>query len=138
MKNICLFFSIFFAIQISFLAAQDTFSIVAVDSLTGEVGSAGASCITKDNLDLFFPNQDPDFLGDLLPGRGAINTQSFYNQQNQSNANERLSMGDTPQEVIDWLAANDADADSSDRQYRGSCYAKWPTHGRCFYGFQLF
>ncbi|MCD6065356.1 MAG: hypothetical protein K0S33_182 [Bacteroidetes bacterium] len=26
------------------LPAQDTFSIVAVDSTTGEVGSAGASC----------------------------------------------------------------------------------------------
>ena len=27
------------------LSAQDTFSIVAVDTVTGQIGSAGASCI---------------------------------------------------------------------------------------------
>ena len=30
----------------SILFSQDTFSIVAIDSATGEVGSAGASCIS--------------------------------------------------------------------------------------------
>jgi uncharacterized Ntn-hydrolase superfamily protein len=99
------------------MLAQDTFSIVAVDSITGEVGSAGASCISADNLAVFFPNDDPDFLGDLLPGRGAINTQSAYNATNQQNANDRLSDGDTPQQVVDWLAANDAQGNSSNRQY---------------------
>lgn len=99
------------------LFAQDTFSIVAVDSLTGEVGSAGASCISADNLETFFPNDDPDFLGDLLPGLGAINTQSFYNEANQDNANGELASGKTPQEVIDWLATNDAQGNSSQRQY---------------------
>lgn len=104
-------------ISVNFIFAQDTFSIVAVDSLTGEVGSAGASCISADNLQLFFPGIDPDFLGDLLPGRGAINTQSFYNTQNQVNANAQLAAGNTPQEVMDWLAANDAEGNSTQRQY---------------------
>ncbi len=97
--------------------AQDTFSIVAVDSTTGAVGSAGASCISADNLQLYFPGIDPDFLGDLIPGRGAINSQSFYLEVNQQNARTRLEMGDTPQEVVDWLAANDAQGNSSQRQY---------------------
>lgn len=98
-------------------SAQDTFSIVAVDSLTGEVGSAGASCISADNLALFFPNDDPDFLGDLLPGIGAINTQAAYNAINQELANQELAAGKTPQEVIDWMANNDSQNNPGQRQY---------------------
>ena len=93
--------------------AQDTFSIVAVDSTTGEVGSAGASCI-----DLFrFPFITPDQIGEVYPGRGAINTQSYYLEQNQRNAATRLLAGDTPREVIRWLAANDVEGRPGDRQY---------------------
>jgi uncharacterized Ntn-hydrolase superfamily protein len=99
------------------LYAQDTFSIVAVDEETGEVGSAGASCISADNLESFFPGADPDFLGDLIPGLGAINTQSFYLPQNQVAARNRLLAGDTPQQVLNWLAANDAQGNSTQRQY---------------------
>lgn len=120
------------------LLAQDTFSIVAVDSLTGEVGSAGASCISADNLQLFFPGIAPDFLGDLLPGRGAINTQSFYLEVNQVNARERLLAGDSPEEVIAWLQANDAQGNSTQRQYgvvalqNGSPQAAAFTGANCF------
>lgn len=97
--------------------AQDTFSIVAVDPATGEVGSAGASCISKTNLELYFPGQGPDFIGDLLPGLGAINTQASYLAANQQNARTRLLAGDTPQQVVNWLAANDASGSSLQRQY---------------------
>jgi len=96
------------------LLSQDTFSIVAVDSVTGEVGSAGASCV---DLLLFFPNYAVDFLGDLLPGQGAINTQASYNITNQSNARTRMLAGDTPQQIITWLAANDAGGNPNSRQY---------------------
>ena len=34
-----------YVISITNSFSQDTFSIVAVDSITGEVGSAGASCV---------------------------------------------------------------------------------------------
>lgn len=108
-----LLFIFFFA----FANAQDTFSIVAVDSLTGEVGSAGASCISADNLELYFPFDDPDFLGDLLPGLGAINSQASYLSANQDNAHEQLANGSTPQQVVDWLAANDVQNNSAVRQY---------------------
>ncbi|MFN0013097.1 MAG: DUF1028 domain-containing protein [Saprospiraceae bacterium] len=110
-------FALFLTLQTCLSLAQDTFSIVAVDSLTGEVGSAGASCISATNLKNFFPNFDPDFLGDLLPGRGAINTQASYLQQNQLNARARLAEGMTPQAVVNWLAANDAQSGSTQRQY---------------------
>ncbi len=92
--------------------AQDTFSIVAVDPQTGEVGSAGASCV-----DLNFFGLDADFLGDLFPGVGAINTQAWYLGANQQNARNRMLAGDTPQDIIDWLVANDVQSNASLRQY---------------------
>lgn len=95
-------------------SAQDTFSIVAVDSVTGEVGSAGASCV---DLILFFPNYATDFLGDLIPGVGAINTQASYNVTNQANARARMLAGETPQQIINWLVANDVQNTPNNRQY---------------------
>ncbi len=93
--------------------AQDTFSIVAVDPETGEVGSAGASCV-----DLIpFPGFADDFLGELIPGVGAINTQAWYNQTNQINARNRMNNGDTPSEIIDWLINNDDSNQPDLRQY---------------------
>jgi uncharacterized Ntn-hydrolase superfamily protein len=93
--------------------SQDTFSIVAVDSVTGEVGSAGASCV-----DLFqtgFANDD--FLGVLFPNVGAINTQAYYVPANQNNATTRMNAGDTPGEIINWLIANDVNSQPELRQY---------------------
>ncbi|MBL8007830.1 MAG: hypothetical protein JNJ56_09880, partial [Ignavibacteria bacterium] len=46
---------------------QDTFSIAAVDPVTGEVGSAGASCVAGSII-----------LSDVHPGRGVIHTQASY------------------------------------------------------------
>lgn len=92
---------------------QDTFSIVAVDPETGEVGSAGASCVDLS----FFPGMDPHFLGELFPGVGAINTQAWYDETNQANARSRMNQGDTPQQIIDWLVANDVDNQPQLRQY---------------------
>ncbi|MEL7530898.1 MAG: DUF1028 domain-containing protein [Bacteroidota bacterium] len=94
------------------LQAQDTFSIVAVDSVTGEVGSAGASC-----LDAGVVAGGVAIIGDLIPGRGAINTQSFYLQSNQNNARNRMLMGDSPDQIINFLVANDAQNDAQVRQY---------------------
>ncbi len=93
--------------------AQDTFSIVGADSLTGEVGSAGASCV-----DLFAAGfTDPSFLGDLIPTKGAINTQAAYITTNQNNARTRMNLGDTPPQIISWLQANDAGGNPFVRQY---------------------
>lgn len=93
--------------------AQDTFSIVAVDSITGEVGSAGASCVDLTNL----PGFEDDFLGELFPGVGAINTQAAYIPANQQNARDRMNAGDTPTQIINWLINNDVGGQPESRQY---------------------
>lgn len=94
------------------LLAQDTFSIVAVDTATGEVGGAGASC-----LDASVVASGAAVINQLLPGRGAIHTQSFYLSANQLNARNRMQAGESPQEIIAWLIANDVQGDASQRQY---------------------
>jgi len=93
--------------------SQDTFSIVAVDSVTGEVGSAGASCVDMNN----FPGYETDFLGELFPGIGAINTQAWYLPANQANARNRMNAGDTPAQIIEWLENNDVQNQPQKRQY---------------------
>ncbi|NOR86197.1 MAG: DUF1028 domain-containing protein [Bacteroidales bacterium] len=95
------------------LIAQDTFSIVAMDTITGEVGSAGASCV---NL-IPYPNMTDDFLGELFPGVGAINCQAYYLESNQINARNRMNEGLSPSEIIDWLVENDVQNQPQKRQY---------------------
>lgn len=86
--------------------SQDTFSIVAIDPVTGEVGSAGASCIGGSII-----------LSDVLPGRGVIHTQSYWNAANQNYARQLMLAGYSPQQIIDSLVARDAQGNSSIRQY---------------------
>lgn len=85
---------------------QATFSIVAVDLKTGEVGSAGASCV---------PNVA--IISDILPGIGAIHTQAAYLTGNQINARDRMLLGDTPAEIMSWLSRNDISGRPASRQY---------------------
>jgi len=95
------------------IQAQDTFSIVAVDTITGEVGSAGASCVN-----LFQTNfSDDSFLGELFPNVGAINSQAYYIPTNQVSARNRMNMGDTPSQIIEWLVENDVQSQPQLRQY---------------------
>ena len=86
--------------------AQDTFSIVVVDTVTGELGSAGASCIAGAQV-----------ITDIIEGVGAINTQAYWLPQNQQAAHDRMLEGLMPQEIINWLTENDAQGDSTVRQY---------------------
>ena len=87
-------------------AAQATFSIVAVDPQTGEVGSAGASCVTNALQ-----------ISDLHPGVGAIHTQASNLWPNYVNGRARMNEGWSPQDIVDWLVANDAEGSPSARQY---------------------
>ena len=91
--------------------SQDTFSIVAVDTVTGEIGSAGASCVGAIyGIGAFV-------LSDVIEGIGGIHTQAAYLPQNQQNAHNRMLEGLSPQEIIDWLVANDAQGNPTIRQY---------------------
>ncbi len=86
-----------------------TFSIVAVDPVTGEIGSAGATCIGAEDGAIV--------ISDIVLGTGVIHTQSFYSPTNQNNARVRMEAGDSPQQIMDWLFANDAGNDATLRQY---------------------
>ena len=104
--------SLFLVFLLASTEAQDTFSIVAVDPETGEVGSAGATC-----LDSLLEGTSAVIISDVLPGKGAIHTQSFWNSSNQANARIRMEAGDSPDEIMTWLEANDADGTPELRQY---------------------
>jgi uncharacterized Ntn-hydrolase superfamily protein len=101
-----------FCISTTIAVAQDTFSIVAVDSVTGEVGGAGASCV-----DMFTTGMANDFLSELFPGVGAINTQAAYDATNQANARKRMNAGDSPSQIISYVTNNDVNFNPSQRQY---------------------
>src|SRR5690349_5549054 len=95
---------VFVTVVISFsIRAQDTFSILAYDSITREVGAAGASC-----LDLFQTGfSKDDFITEILPDTGAIASQAAYLGVNQANARTRMRAGDSPAQIMTWLQNND-------------------------------
>lgn len=87
-------------------AIQATFSIVAVDTISGEVGGAGASCISNSFI-----------INDIIESVGAVHTQALYIEQNQDNAHDLLAQGLTPDSIVSWLSQNDAFKDPGSRQY---------------------
>ena len=106
--------------------AHATFSIVAVDTITGTVGSAGASCIENSQI-----------INDVVEGIGAVNTQSFYLPGNQANAHTLLLAGILPDSIMQWLEAHDVENDPTARQYgavtlAGSGASSAYTGGNCF------
>lgn len=99
------FATFLFALLLTKSFSQDTFSIVALDTITGEIGSAGASCLDE----IQFPGSNGAYIiSDVLPGRGAIHTQSYWHATNQANARLRMEEGLSSQEIVNWLKANDA------------------------------
>ena len=92
--------------------SQHTFSIVAVDSVTNEIGSAGATCLPQEDGALY--------VSDIILNVGAINTQAWWTRVNQNAARQRMAEGLSPQEIVDWLIANDNPSQGGnilDRQY---------------------
>lgn len=102
---------IILSFAINLASGQDTFSIVAVDTATGEIGSAGASCVGP------IGGVGAFILSDVIEGIGGIHTQASYLSQNQQNAHNQMLQGLPPQQIIDWLVANDAQNNPSVRQY---------------------
>ena len=96
----------YFIILIQINLLLSTFSIVAIDTLTNEVGSAGASCIGNSVI-----------ISDIHPNIGAIHTQSYYLQYNQNYASELMILGLSPSEIIEMLEENDIQNNPGIRQY---------------------
>lgn len=84
--------------------AYATWSIVAVDAETGEVGSAGATC-----------GPFVWFIAGIAPGEGAVVSQGRTSFAGRDLAVERLLSGDTPQSILDDLKQDDDQL--ADRQY---------------------
>lgn len=100
-----LWFSIALLVLVS-RTAMATFSIVAVDTVTQEVGGAGASCIPNCLI-----------LNDLHPGIGGIHTQAYYESANQRYAAALMNAGVPPHDIIDSLVAHDVVEQPWFRQY---------------------
>ncbi len=92
------------------LSAQDTFSICAIDTVTGEVGSAGATC-------WYIANQGAMIISYVSPGVGVIHAQAYYLPSNKAYAISLMNQGVPPADIIDSLVANDAQGNPTIRQY---------------------
>ena len=110
-KHLFLFIVIFISIKVN---SQHTFSIVAVDTVSGEIGSAGATCGDS----IIWPGTPGAYIiSDILPGVGAIHSQSFWVSSNQVNARVQMQQGSSPNQIISWLIANDVQNNPQSRQY---------------------
>jgi uncharacterized Ntn-hydrolase superfamily protein len=85
-----------------------TWSVVAIDPATGDVGVAMASCVA---------NTLADALGALVPGKGAAATQAGFNLGNRNRVFEALKEGLTAEEVIQRAIDPAADSAIGGRQY---------------------
>lgn len=107
------FVPLFFCCLCGVLNAQDTFSIVAVDLATGQVGSAGATCLDDTEI-----AGGAIIISDVIPDVGAIHTQSYWVPENQNAAHDQVVVqGNSPEELMAWLEANDVQGNPSIRQY---------------------
>ena len=107
-----IFKSTFLLLLILKLQIFATFSICAVDTVTQQVGSAGASCIGAPQI--------PEgclILSDVHPGVGVVHTQASYLEGNQDLARGYMNQGDSPQEIVDKVVDNDVQGNSGPRQY---------------------
>lgn len=109
-----LFGTLLLCVVVIHAVAQHTFSIVAIDPATGDMGSAGATCLGGPR-----GSDGAYVIVDVVKGKGAINTQSFYSPANQQRANDLLRDGQDAAAIIDWLSlpTNDVSGDPSVRQY---------------------
>ncbi len=112
MIRLLLLASIGFLLTPAFSKGQETFSIVAIDSASNKVGSAGASCLDDSNV-----SGGVYIITDMVPGKGSINTQARYKFVNQNNARKRMQEGMSADDIIEWLKQNDAVGNPGYRQY---------------------
>ena len=93
----------------SSVASQDrsTYSIIAIDPVTGDVGAAGASCVPISAASL----------AALVPGQGVSATQAAASSWNQTKVFDLLRQGMTASEIIRVVTATDFDSEVGIRQY---------------------
>ena len=85
-----------------------TWSIAALDPVSGDVGVAVASCV---------PNAHADAVAALVPGVGVAVTQARWHLGNRNRVYEALIDGIQAEAIIDSVANPEADAELGYRQY---------------------
>ena len=83
--------------------ALATWSIVAVDPATREVGAAAASCILSDTFPI-------DQISELVPGTGAVVAQAWGNKAARSAIAAAIALGESPAAALASATAPGADA----------------------------
>lgn len=104
MKKLSIFFLILIFLATNIQIANSTFSICAVDPVTGQVGSAGASCIANCLI-----------LSYVQPNWGVVHVQASWTQTNYNNAKRLMLLRYSPQQIRDSLVLQDGNP--SIRQY---------------------
>lgn len=87
---------------------MNTWSVVGVDPVTGDVGVAMASCVA---------NTLADALAALVPGKGAAATQAGFDVGNRNRVFAALKEGVNAEEVIRRAADSTVDKNLNGRQY---------------------
>jgi uncharacterized Ntn-hydrolase superfamily protein len=127
--------ALFFLLSVYNFYSQHTFSIVAVDTLTGEIGSAGATCGDS----IIWPGTPGAYIiSDILPGVGAIHTQALWTASNQVNARVQMQQGGSPNQIISWLVAHDVQNNPQSRQYGVVDYHNGSSRSAAFTGTSCF
>lgn len=85
-----------------------TYSIVAADAQSHEVGGAGTSCLTGDDVYVIYRG---------VPGRGVVHAQAYYSLSGRDRAAELLEEGETPVAVLDAVTLPSFDPKVAIRQY---------------------
>jgi uncharacterized Ntn-hydrolase superfamily protein len=89
------------ALLVTLLAAAPsaTWSIVVIDTATGEICVATATCLAGFDIQTAVPV--------ILVGRGGAAAQSFVSFASKQKIYNGFLAGDTPQQILDFLAATD-------------------------------
>lgn len=87
-----------FAVVAPFSVAHATWSVVAVDPVTGQVGAAGASC---------YPGVDT--IVRIVPGKGVVVAQGLTSNEGRDHAARMLQEGASANTVVDMIKSGRVD-----------------------------
>jgi uncharacterized Ntn-hydrolase superfamily protein len=89
-------------------AARATYSIVAADLSTGQVGGSGTSCVGSLHVFVIYGS---------APGHGAVHAQANFNTEGRDEAVRLLGLDTPPDDIIAAITSASFDPDASRRQY---------------------
>ncbi len=85
-----------------------TYSIVGADTTTREVGGAGTSCLTGDDVFVIYRG---------VPEHGVVHAQAYYSLDARDRAAELLGLGDAPADIVAIITDAAFDRNAAIRQY---------------------